>query len=188
MKYVCPGLIQVRISTIYGMRVWRNDIKRKYTFIFPLKNLACKGLMDSCNLFTHMIQGCLCFTGAIILTHWGRETHLCVSKLTIIGSDNSLAPGRRQTIIWTSADILLFGPRGTNFNENLIGIQIFSFKKMHFKMSSGKCRPFCLGLNVLNLSLLSQNKAQVFTYNSWLIVFKILLNFFTHSSHKNWRT
>ena len=27
-----------------------------------------------------------------ILTHWGRETHICVSKLTIIGSDNGLSP------------------------------------------------------------------------------------------------
>ena len=30
------------------------------------------------------------------LTHWGRVTHICVSKLTIIGSDNGLSPGRRQ--------------------------------------------------------------------------------------------
>ena len=27
-----------------------------------------------------------------VLTHWGRVTHLCVSKLTIIGSDNGLSP------------------------------------------------------------------------------------------------
>ena len=30
------------------------------------------------------------------LTHWGRVTHMCVNKLTIIGSDNGLSPGRRQ--------------------------------------------------------------------------------------------
>ena len=34
------------------------------------------------------------------LTHWGRATHICVGKLTIIGSDNGLCPGRRQAIIW----------------------------------------------------------------------------------------
>ena len=45
--------------------------------------------------------------------------------------------------------ILLIGPWGTNFSEILIGIQIFSFKKMHLKMSSAKWRPFCIGLNVL---------------------------------------
>ena len=36
------------------------------------------------------------------LTHWGRVTHICVSNLTIIGSDNGLSPGRRQAIIGTS--------------------------------------------------------------------------------------
>ena len=44
------------------------------------------------------------------LTHWDRVTHICVSKLTIIGSDNGLASGRRQTIIWTNDGILLIGP------------------------------------------------------------------------------
>ena len=84
-----------------------------------------------------------------VLTHWGRETHICVSILTIIGSDNGLSPGRRQAIIWTSAGILLIGPLGTYFNEILIEIHTFSFKKMHLKISSAKWRPFCLGLNVL---------------------------------------
>ena len=44
------------------------------------------------------------------LTHWGRMTHLCVSKLTSIALDNGLSPGRRQAIIWTNAWILLIGP------------------------------------------------------------------------------
>ena len=86
------------------------------------------------------------------LNHWGRVTHICVGKLTIIGSDNGLLPGGRQAIIWTNAGILLIGPLGTNFNENLIEIHTFSFKKIHLKMSSGKWRPFCLGLNVLNIT------------------------------------
>ena len=85
----------------------------------------------------------------VVLTHWGRVTHIRVSKLTIIGSDNALSPGRRQAIIWTSAGILFIGSLGTNFSEILIGIQTFSFKKMLLKMSSAKWRPFCLGLNVL---------------------------------------
>ena len=84
-----------------------------------------------------------------LLTHWGRVTHICVIKLTIIGSDNGLSPGRRQAIIWINAGILLIGPLGTNFSENLIGILTFSFTKMRLKVSSAKCRPFCLGLNVL---------------------------------------
>ena len=81
--------------------------------------------------------------------HWGRVTHICVSKLTIIGSDNGLSPGRRQAIIWSHARILLIRPLGTRFSEILIEMFIFSFKKMHLKMSSGNWRSFCLGPNVL---------------------------------------
>ena len=76
-------------------------------------------------------------------------THICLSDLTIIGSDNGLSLGRRQAIILTNAGILLIGPRGTNFNAILIKIHPFSFKKIYFKMLSGKWRPFCLSLNVL---------------------------------------
>ena len=82
--------------------------------------------------------------------HWGRVTHICVGKLTIIGSDNGLSPDRRQAIIWTNARILLIGPLGTNFSESLIELMTFSFTKMRLKVSSAKWRPFCLGLNVLN--------------------------------------
>ena len=81
------------------------------------------------------------------LTHWGRMTHICVSKVIIIGSDNGLSPGRRQAIIWTNAGILLIRPLETNFSEILIGVQTFSFRKMELKMSS-----ICLGRNELNTS------------------------------------
>ena len=83
------------------------------------------------------------------LTHLGRVTHICVSRLTITGSDNGLSPGRRQAIIWTNAEILLIGPLGTKFSENSIEILTFSFTKMRLKVSSAQWRPFSLGLNVL---------------------------------------
>ena len=35
----------------------------------------------------------------LVLTHRGRVTHICVSKRTIIGSDNGLSPSRCQAII-----------------------------------------------------------------------------------------
>ena len=70
-----------------------------------------------------------------------------------------MSPGRRQAIIWTNARILLIGPLGTNFSQILIEIYTFSFKKMHLKMSSGKWRPFCLGLNVLRQDIISVNLA-----------------------------
>ena len=115
------------------------------------------GIMPLCEpmlIFTvREIGRLLCPEGRVpSLTHWGRVTHICVSWLTIIGSDNGLSPGRRQAIIWTNDGILFIGPKGTNFSEILIGIQTFSFKKMHLKMSSAKWRPFCPGLNVLNKS------------------------------------
>ena len=76
-------------------------------------------------------------------------TYICVDKLTIIGSDNGLSHGRRQAIIWTNAGILLIGPLVTNFSEIFIEIYTFSLRKMYLKMSSGKWRPFWLGLNVI---------------------------------------
>ena len=87
------------------------------------------------------------------LTHGGRVTHICISKLTIMGSDNGLSPGRRQAIIWTNAIILLIGPLGTNFSEILCKIHAFSFKKIHMKMSSTKWQQFCLGLSELALDI-----------------------------------
>ena len=76
-------------------------------------------------------------------------THICVSKQTTIGSDNGLSPGRRQAIIWSNAGILSNWTLGTNFSEILSEIDTLSFKQMRLKMSSGKWRPYCLGLNVL---------------------------------------
>ena len=90
-----------------------------------------------------------CQIPALCLTHWGWVMYICVIKLTIIGSDNGLLPGRCQAIIWTNAGVLLIGPLGINFSEISSRIDIFSFKKMHLKLSSAKWQPFGLGLNVL---------------------------------------
>ena len=83
------------------------------------------------------------------LIYRGRVTHICIGKLTIIGSDNGLSPGWRQAINWTNAGILLIGRLGRNFSEILIKLLVFSFKKMRLKVSTAKWRLFCLGINVL---------------------------------------
>ena len=44
VDYVGSCLIWGRISTTCVVSMWRNDIKCEYMFIFPLKNLACKGM------------------------------------------------------------------------------------------------------------------------------------------------
>ena len=85
------------------------------------------------------------------LTLWGRVTHICVSRQTIIGSDNGLSPGRRQAIIWTSDGILLKWPLRTILSVVLIKSYILSFKKMHLKMSSVKWRPLCLWPQCVNI-------------------------------------
>ena len=72
-------------------------------------------------------------------------THLCVGKLTIIGSNYGLSPERRQANIWTNAAILSIGPLERNFSEILIEIWIFFIKKNAFenvrKMASILSRP-----------------------------------------------
>ena len=88
------------------------------------------------------------------LTHWSRVTHIWVNKPNIV-SDNGLSPAPSPATTRTNDGILLIGPLGTNFSEILVEIHIFCFKKMHLKMSSGKCCPYCLGLNVLTNVLTS---------------------------------
>ena len=73
-----------------------------------------------------------------LLTHWSLVMHICVSKLTIIASDNGLWPGRRQAIIWTNAGILLIRTLGTNFSEMLSEIHPFYSRKCHLQ-NGGKC-------------------------------------------------
>ena len=80
----------------------------------------------------------------ISLTHCGRVTHICVCKLTIIGSDNGLLPGQHQTIIWTNAGILLIGPLGTKLQWNVFEIQTCSFNKLQVKMASILSRSQCV--------------------------------------------
>ena len=82
-----------------------------------------KEIKASCSHFKLSILGCL--------THWGRVTHIYISNLSIIGSDNDLSPGRRQAITWTNDRIL-----ETIFSEILIEIDTFSFKIL-----CGKWRP-----------------------------------------------
>ena len=44
VKYVGPSLTWGRILSTCAISLWSNDMKCKYMFHVPLKNLACKGL------------------------------------------------------------------------------------------------------------------------------------------------
>ena len=138
---------------LYGPRCLLSQ-KRPLTLISHslsiLQTIFCPSYHNGNNIMKIIIDTILRCVFQSSLSHWGRVTHICVGNLTIIGSDNGLSPSRRQAIIWTNAGILLIGSLGTNFSETLIGIQTFSYKKMHLKVPSAKWLPFCLGLNVLN--------------------------------------
>ena len=64
-----------------------------------------------------------------LLIYGGRVTHIYISKLPIINSDNGLSP----TIILTIAGILLIGPPGINLSEILIEIHTFPYQENAFK-------------------------------------------------------
>ena len=134
---VQPGVWGMRISSYAPRCLW--DVINYPSCLVFAQNSSC-------------IKSISYFVWSILLrklTHWGRVTHICVNKLTIIGSDDGLSSGRCHAIIWTSAGLLLSGPLGTNFSEILIEFLTFSFTKMCLKVSSVKWSPFCLGLNVL---------------------------------------
>ena len=88
----------------------------------------------------------------MLLTNWGRVTHICINELTIIGSDNGLSPGRRQAIIWNNDGLLLIEPLGTklqwNFNQNSnIFIQENALEHVVCEIASILSRPQCVNSN-----------------------------------------
>ena len=118
-----------------------------HMFIPFIKSVTLTALV-SCVSLAQRIFGVLIVTHTLIITRVYCDTsrpsdaHMR-QKLTIIGSDNGLSPGRHQAIIWTNAGQLLIGPLGTNFSEILNEIHTFLIKKMHMKISSVKWLPFC---------------------------------------------
>ena len=72
-------------------------------------------------------------------------THICVSKLTIIGSDNGYSPGRRLAIIRTNAGIFLLDPWEQNLmNSGSIFIFCFQSRKCVWKLAAILSWPQCV--------------------------------------------
>ena len=113
--------------------------------------------------------------------------HICVSKLSIIGSNNGLSPDQCQAIIWTNDGILLIGSLGTNFSEILIKIQTF-FQENAFENVVCKMEAICLDLNMLKNSsaaLLAQSlqlhhKATQWTFLCLISVLPCTINDLVH--------
>ena len=60
-------------------------------------------------------------------------THIWISKVTVIGSDNGFSPSRHQAIIWTNAGTLLIGPIDWARNGNSgCANEILGCAKCHF--------------------------------------------------------
>ena len=90
----------------------------------------------------------------INLIHWGWVMHICISKLTIIGSDNDLSPGRHQAIIWINIGILLIGPLGTNsvkYKSNFF-FQEKAFENVVRKLGAILSRPQCVNVEILQFT------------------------------------
>ena len=104
-------------------------------------------LCDNSNYQSHVFDTSRDLTTMRLIGYWnGAQFVGCHWKSKLIEAERRIyAPSH----IWTNARILLIGLLGTNLREISIAIHMFSFKKMHLKISSAKWRPFCLGLSVL---------------------------------------
>ena len=154
---MCPVIIKAVLVVLHFLKTWAywefSHVLYKYFSSVAVSRQHMKNVgiskVENREYTVYLLYSRVLHWHAI-LNHWGRVTHICVSDITNIGSDNGLSPGRRQAIIRTNAEILFKRPLRTNFSEMLIEIHIFPFTKIHLKMSSEKWRPFCIGLNELN--------------------------------------
>ena len=63
----------------------------------------------------------------------GRVTHICVSKLNTIGSDNGLSPWRRQAITWTKCWDIVNWTRKKKLQGNLNRNSYISIQENEFE-------------------------------------------------------
>ena len=89
------------------------------------------------------------------LTHWGRVTHICVSKITIIGPDNGSTPSRR----WNFVNLNLRNKLKWNFNRNqYIFVQENAFEYVVWKTAAILPRPPCVNRAVFAFLWLSPSQ------------------------------
>ena len=135
------------MDTVSSIELWEKHIMRPrqalvmlYWPVVPATKGASKRPVSSPvtvlapqpTCYTTQMYVCLHISPAA-LTHWCRVSHICVSKLTIIGLDNGLSPGRHQAIICTNAGIVLVRTVGMNCSAILSEIHIFQFRKIYLK-------------------------------------------------------
>ena len=91
-------------------------------------------LNDNVGIFIQVTLRFLDMSPTYTLIQWGRTTYICISKLTIIGSDNGLSPGRHQAIIWTIARILLMNASSAKWRPSCLGLIELS---EHYSLDNG---------------------------------------------------
>ena len=115
---------------------------RRRWFAMPLRSL-----WRHCNEYINCLY--VCTRLVVHLTLWGLVTHICISKLTFIGSDKGLLPGAPPSyylnLYWNIVNWTLGNKLQWTLNRNLY---IF-IQENAFENDVWKWLPFCLSLNVL---------------------------------------
>ena len=135
-------LISARLNNYIHHKVWD-----EITYPLPNFNSFAVEIWEWINTFI------LHFTGQVIsypcwdLTHWGQVTHLFVSKLRIIGSDNGLsqAPSHYLNQCWNIVNWNLRNKLQWKFGQNSnIFIQENALENVVCEMSSILSQPQCV--------------------------------------------
>ena len=150
--YITSGLITFAVSTMHEI-----TLEEELELLAVLQVVMTKHL---CGFVKHYKYWSVILFD---LTHWGRVMHKCVIKSNHHCFRQWLVawptPSHYLNQCWNIVNWTL--DNWTNFNDILIKIQQFSFKKIRSKMLSGKWRPFCLGLNEL-IGLVLTMKSRVY--------------------------
>ena len=91
--------------------------------------------------------------------------HICVSNLTIIGSDNGLSPGRRQAIIWNYAEMFLIETSVKFLSNAYIFCQENTFETVVCEMGGILSRLQCLKRRLEHVIGAVPMTSQILTYN-----------------------
>ena len=91
-----PAMHRIMLSVIlHGVYPWKGP--QYHTYFTLSDETKALPINTSLKILKHATS-----SDATNLNHWGRVTHICISNLTIIVSDNALSPDRRQVIIWSN--------------------------------------------------------------------------------------
>ena len=93
----------------------------------------------------------------LLLLHFNLVLYYMALNIVVTTcSGEGLLSVRRQAITGTNVDLLSIKPEWGYFNK--IPLKFKSFKKIHLKVSTAKCRPFCTGFNaVIGVSMIKMD-------------------------------